>query len=36
MRLAWLRDYAAMPPDEDTPLDHFTTRTHRRLADRRL
>ena len=28
MRLAWLRDYAAMPPDEDTPLDHFTTRTH--------
>ena len=28
MRLAWLRDYAAMPPAEDTPLDHFTTRTH--------
>ena len=28
MRLAWLRDYAAMPPDEDTPLDRFTTRTH--------
>ncbi len=28
MRLAWLRDYSAMPPGEDTPLNHFTSRTH--------
>jgi hypothetical protein len=28
MRLAWLRDYAAMPPGDDAPLAHFTSRTH--------
>ncbi|MCX7143512.1 MAG: M1 family aminopeptidase [Proteobacteria bacterium] len=28
MRLAWLRDFAAMPPDDDTPLTRFTSRTH--------
>ena len=28
MRLAWLRDYAAMPPGDDTPLARFTSRTH--------
>ncbi|MGP1680529.1 MAG: M1 family metallopeptidase [Burkholderiales bacterium] len=28
MRLAWLRDYAAMPPGDDTPLVRFTSRTH--------
>ncbi len=28
MRLAWLRDYAAMPPGEDMPLARFTARTH--------
>ena len=28
MRLAWLRDYAAMPPGDDSPLIHFTSRTH--------
>ncbi|HEX7439010.1 MAG TPA: M1 family aminopeptidase, partial [Caldimonas sp.] len=28
MRLAWLRDYAAMPSAEDTPLARFTSRTH--------
>ncbi|MBE0613241.1 MAG: M1 family peptidase [Burkholderiales bacterium] len=28
MRLAWLRDLAAMPPGEDTPLARFTSRTH--------
>lgn len=27
-RLAWLRDYAAMPPGDDTPLARFTSRTH--------
>jgi len=27
-RLAWLSDYAAMPRDQDMPLDHFTERTH--------
>ena len=27
-RLAWLRDYAAMPPAEDRPLARFTSRTH--------
>ncbi len=28
MRLAWLRDYAALPPGEDAPLTRFTSRTH--------
>jgi hypothetical protein len=28
MRLAWLRDYAALPPGEDAPLARFTSRTH--------
>jgi len=28
MRLAWLRDYAAMPPGDDAPLARFTSRTH--------
>jgi aminopeptidase N len=28
MRLAWLRDLAAMPPSEDRPLADFTSRTH--------
>ena len=28
MRLAWLRDYAAMPPADDAPLVRFTSRTH--------
>ena len=28
MRLAWLRDYAAMPPGDDVPLVRFTSRTH--------
>jgi len=28
MRLAWLRDFAAMPPDDDAPLVRFTSRTH--------
>ena len=28
MRLAWLRDYAAMPPGDDRPLVRFTSRTH--------
>ena len=28
MRLAWLRDYAAMPPGDDAPLIRFTSRTH--------
>jgi aminopeptidase N len=28
MRLAWLRDFAAMPPAQDQPLAAFTTRTH--------
>jgi hypothetical protein len=27
-RLAWLRDYAAMPPADDAPLARFTSRTH--------
>jgi len=27
-RLAWLRDYAAMPPGDDAPLARFTSRTH--------
>jgi aminopeptidase N len=27
-RLAWLRDYAAMPPEDDAPLAGFTSRTH--------
>ena len=27
-RLAWLRDYAAMPPADDTALARFTSRTH--------
>jgi aminopeptidase N len=27
-RLAWLRDYAAMPPGDDAPLSRFTSRTH--------
>ncbi len=27
-RLAWLRDYAAMPPADDAPLVRFTSRTH--------
>jgi hypothetical protein len=28
MRLAWLRDFAAIPPGEDMPLRGFTARTH--------
>ena len=28
MRLAWLRDYAAMPANDDAPLARFTARTH--------
>ena len=28
MRLDWLRDFAAIPPDQDTPLRSFTSRTH--------
>ena len=28
MRLTWLRDYAAMPAGDDTPLARFTSRTH--------
>jgi hypothetical protein len=28
MRLAWLRDYAAMPSGDDAPLVRFTSRTH--------
>ena len=28
MRLAWLRDYAAMPGAEDAPLARFSSRTH--------
>ena len=28
MRLAWLRDYAAMPPGDDAPLARFSSRTH--------
>ncbi|MBE0624688.1 MAG: M1 family peptidase, partial [Burkholderiales bacterium] len=28
MRLAWLRDFAAMPPEDDGPLARFTSRTH--------
>ena len=28
MRLAWLRDYAAMPPADDAPLARFSSRTH--------
>jgi hypothetical protein len=28
MRLAWLRDYAAMLPGDDAPLARFTSRTH--------
>jgi len=28
MRLGWLRDYAAMPSADDTPLARFTSRTH--------
>ena len=28
MRLAWLRDLAALPPAEDGPLSRFTSRTH--------
>jgi hypothetical protein len=28
MRLAWLRDFAAMPPADDAPLLGFTSRTH--------
>jgi len=27
-RLAWLRDFAAMPPDDDRPLARFTSRSH--------
>ena len=27
-RLAWLRDYAAMPSGDDAPLSRFTSRTH--------
>jgi hypothetical protein len=27
-RLAWLRDYAAMPPGDDAPLARFSSRTH--------
>ncbi|MFH1044572.1 MAG: M1 family aminopeptidase [Pseudomonadota bacterium] len=28
MRLAWLRDFAALPPGADAPLVRFTSRTH--------
>jgi len=28
MRLDWLRDFAAIPADQDTPLRNFTSRTH--------
>lgn len=28
VRLAWLRDYAAMPSADDTPLARFSARTH--------
>ncbi len=28
MRMAWLRDVAAIPPAQDTPLRRFTSRTH--------
>ena len=28
MRLAWLRDLAAVPPGQDRPLGEFTSRTH--------
>jgi aminopeptidase N len=28
MRRAWLRDFAALPPGEDTPLVAFASRTH--------
>jgi hypothetical protein len=28
LRLAWLRDFAAVPAGQDTPLAHFTARTH--------
>ncbi|MFB3816606.1 MAG: M1 family metallopeptidase [Candidatus Methylomirabilales bacterium] len=28
MRLAWLRDFAAVPPGEDAPLARFAARTH--------
>jgi hypothetical protein len=28
MRLGWLRDYAAVPADADTPLKDFTSRQH--------
>lgn len=28
MRLAWLRDYAAIPAQDDAPLIRFTSRTH--------
>ena len=27
-RLAWLRDYAALPPADDRPLERFSSRTH--------
>ncbi|MEO8038216.1 MAG: M1 family aminopeptidase [Betaproteobacteria bacterium] len=28
LRLAWLRDFAAVPPGQDAPLSEFTSRTH--------
>ena len=28
MRLGWLRDFASMAPDQDSPLVSFTSRTH--------
>jgi hypothetical protein len=28
MRWGWLRDFGAVPPGTDTPLDRFTSRTH--------
>ncbi|MEK9722480.1 MAG: M1 family aminopeptidase [Rhodospirillaceae bacterium] len=28
MRLGWLRDYAALPPDRDTPIANFVTKRH--------
>ena len=28
MRLDWLRDFAAVPPEQDQPLRRFTARTH--------
>jgi aminopeptidase N len=28
MRLTWLREYAAMPPDQDRALERFTSRSH--------